>query len=119
MPVNFDIYTEPKFDSHCHVLDPARFACSADYFFRVMAACGVRHALLVGPNSGYGFDHQCLLDAIALGQGRFKGMAVAPGATSTAQLQAFARRVADPAHRRTMLRKTAMRWFGFGDPAAG
>ena len=24
---------------------------------------GMRHALIVGPNSGYGFDNRCLLDA--------------------------------------------------------
>ena len=85
----FDI---PKIDSHCHVLDPQRFAYAPDvayrpagqemgdarYFSEVMACHGVQHALLVGPNSGYGTDNRCLLDAIELGQGRFKGIAVVP-----------------------------------------
>jgi predicted TIM-barrel fold metal-dependent hydrolase len=37
---------------------------------------GVAHALIVGPNSGYGFDNRCLLDALAHGAGRYKGIAV-------------------------------------------
>jgi predicted TIM-barrel fold metal-dependent hydrolase len=86
------IFDEAKIDCHCHVLDPARFpyAPEVDYrpagqeigtlaqFQRVMEAYGIRHALLVGPNSGYGFDNRCLLDAIEHGQGRFKGIAVVP-----------------------------------------
>lgn len=84
------VFAEPKVDAHCHVLDPARFAYADDVAYRpagqeigttvqyrrVMDAYGVRHALLVGPNSGYGLDNRCLLDAIAQGQGRFKGIAV-------------------------------------------
>jgi len=87
-----NIFDLPKIDSHCHVLDPVRFPYpdgvpyrpqgqevgTADYFAHVMQAYGVRHALLVGPNSGYGEDNRCLLDAIAHGQGRFKGVAVVP-----------------------------------------
>ncbi len=97
---DFSIYTQPKVDSHCHVLDPQGFAYasevayrpagqetgSADYFAQVLAAYGVQHALLVGPNSGYGFDNRCLLSAIAQGQGRFKGIAVLPLDASTEQL---------------------------------
>jgi predicted TIM-barrel fold metal-dependent hydrolase len=85
-----DLFAQPKIDGHCHVLDPARFAFSAqssyhpqgqeigtaDYFSQVMDAYGVRHALLVGPNSGYATDNRCLLDALARGKGRFKGVAV-------------------------------------------
>jgi predicted TIM-barrel fold metal-dependent hydrolase len=41
-----------------------------------MQAYGICHALLVGPNSGYGFDNRCLLDALARGQGRLRGIAV-------------------------------------------
>src|SRR5205814_4066380 len=37
---------------------------------------GTRHALLVGPNSGYGLDNSCMLDTIARGQARYKGIAV-------------------------------------------
>ena len=91
----------PKIDSHCHVLDPQRFAYAsdvayqpqgqeigtADYFAHVMAAYGVQHALLVGPNSGYGLDNRCLLDAIAQGAGRFKGIAVLADDTPSERLQ--------------------------------
>lgn len=44
------------------------------------------HAPLVGPNSGYGTNNRCLLDAIAQGAGRFKGIAVVPPDTSRAAL---------------------------------
>lgn len=101
MDTDFSIYAQPKIDCHCHVLDPARFAYapdvlyrpagqetgSTDYFAEVMASHGVRHALLVGPNSGYGSDNSCLLDAIARGQGRFKGIAVVANDVPVAQLQ--------------------------------
>jgi predicted TIM-barrel fold metal-dependent hydrolase len=85
-----DLLRLPKIDAHCHVLDPARFPYSAEAayhpagqemgdaaaFRSVMDAHNVKHALLVGPNSGYGPDNRCLLDAIAHGAGRFKGIAV-------------------------------------------
>lgn len=84
------IFDEPKIDTHCHVLDPARFAYAPDVAYRpagqevapleqylqVMEAYGIHHALFVGPNSGYGLDNHCLLDALARGAGRFKGIAV-------------------------------------------
>jgi predicted TIM-barrel fold metal-dependent hydrolase len=84
------IFDEPKVDAHCHLLDPARFPYAPDVAYRptgqeiatpeqylqVMDAYGIRHALLVGPNSGYGLDNRCMLDAIARGQGRFRGVAV-------------------------------------------
>ena len=41
-----------------------------------MKTYGVQHALLVQPNSGYGSDNSCMLDAIARGEGRFKGIAI-------------------------------------------
>jgi len=86
------IFTEAKIDSHCHVLEPARFPYpehiaykpagqemgSATYFRAVMQCHGVQHALLVGPNSGYGTDNRCLLDAIAAAPQAFKGIAVVP-----------------------------------------
>jgi predicted TIM-barrel fold metal-dependent hydrolase len=95
------VFDEPKVDAHCHVLDPARFPYAADVAYRpagqeigtlvqyqsVMDAYGVRHALLVGPNSGYGTDNRCLLDAIASGQGRFKGIAVVPNDASRSELE--------------------------------
>ena len=84
------IFDEPKIDGHCHVLDPARFPYSAavayrpggqeigtlDQYLQVMDAYGIEHALLVGPNSGYGLDNRCLLDAIERGGDRFRGIAV-------------------------------------------
>jgi predicted TIM-barrel fold metal-dependent hydrolase len=86
------IYPEPKIDCHCHVFDPARFPYdtasvykpagqeigTAAQLTRVLDAYGVTHALLVGPNSGYEQDNRCMLDAIASGGGRFKGIAVVP-----------------------------------------
>ena len=95
------IYTVPKVDCHCHVLDPQGFAYAPDVSYRpagqetgsandfehVLDAYGVQHALLVGPNSGYGLDNRCLLSAIANSQGRFKGIAVVPNDASTAYLQ--------------------------------
>jgi predicted TIM-barrel fold metal-dependent hydrolase len=52
-----------------------------------MACYQVKHALLVGPNSGYATDNRCLLDAIQMGQGAFKGIAVVPNDCSLAELQ--------------------------------
>lgn len=96
-------HDEPKIDCHCHVFDPQRFAYDPDsrykpagaeigtarQFHRVLDANGVRHALLVGPNSGYGVDNRCLLDAIASSGGRFKGVAVVPPDSGSAELQAL------------------------------
>ena len=86
------VFDEPKVDAHCHLVDPARFPYAPDVAYRpvgqeiatleqylqVMDAYGIRHALLVGPNSGYGLDNRCMLDALARGQGRFRGVAVVP-----------------------------------------
>lgn len=87
-----DLLALPKIDTHCHILDPARFPYSPDVAYRpagqemgelvilnaVMDFHGVNHALLVGPNSGYGLDNRCMLDAIDHGNARFKGTAVVP-----------------------------------------
>lgn len=95
------VLTSPKIDGHCHVLDPQGFPYlegvayrpagqetgSAAYFREVLAAYGVQHALLVGPNSGYGVDNRCLLSAIAQGGGVFKGIAVVANDASADQLQ--------------------------------
>lgn len=86
------IFDEPKIDAHCHILDPARHPYAADVAYRpagqevgpfeqyeaVMDAYGIRHALFVGPNSGYGQDNRCLLDTLSRGAGRFRGIAVVP-----------------------------------------
>src|SRR5438874_8292551 len=84
-----------------HVFDPARFPYSPDTFYRpaggeiatvkqldaVLDAHGVRHALIVGPNSGYGLDNRCMLDALAHGAGRYKGVAVVRNNTGRGELQ--------------------------------
>lgn len=95
------ILTEPKIDCHNHILDPARFAyephtayrpsgqevTSYEHLITIMDTYGVTHALVVGPNSGYGPDNRCLLDALARGAGRLKGIAVVPLDIGTAELQ--------------------------------
>ena len=94
-PVRVEI---PKIDTHCHVFDPLRFPYQPDVAYRpagggiapasylrhLMDSHGIRHALLVQPNSGYGADNRCLLDAIETGGKRFKGIAIADGSCSDA-----------------------------------
>jgi predicted TIM-barrel fold metal-dependent hydrolase len=84
------IFKEPKIDCHAHVFDPVNFPYGDDIEYkpsgqeigtpsqlrRVMQTYGVSHALLVQPNSGYGSDNSCMLDTIARGGGRFKGIAI-------------------------------------------
>jgi len=94
-----------KIDCHIHVIDPARFPYSPDTPYRpsgqeiapaahlvsVLDAADVAHALIVGTNTGYGSDSRILLDALALGGGRFKGVAVVDndvGIEELARLQA-------------------------------
>lgn len=91
----------PKVDAHCHVLDPSRFAYADDVAYRpsgqeqgelrgmqaVFDCHHVRHALLVGPNSGYGLDNRCLLSALADSEGQWKGIAVVPHDCSESHLQ--------------------------------
>jgi predicted TIM-barrel fold metal-dependent hydrolase len=86
------VFDEAKIDCHCHVLDPVRFPYAPDVryepvaqeigpvqqYLQVMQAYGIAHALLVAPNSGYNLDNRCLLDALALGAGKFKGVAIVP-----------------------------------------
>jgi predicted TIM-barrel fold metal-dependent hydrolase len=95
------IFDEPKIDCHNHVLDPARFAYANDVaycptgqeigtlaqYLDVMNSYNVAHALVVGPNSGYGTDNRCLIDVLANGQGRFKGIAVVPNDVSFIKLE--------------------------------
>ena len=45
--------------------------------------------MLVGPNSGYGEDNSCLLDTLAAGEGRYRGMAVVPNDIPRAELAAL------------------------------
>jgi predicted TIM-barrel fold metal-dependent hydrolase len=80
----------PKIDCHIHAIDPARFPYAdntpyrpggqeiapAAHLIRVLDVFDVAHALIVGTNSGYGADSRILLDALELGDGRFRGVAV-------------------------------------------
>ena len=80
----------PMVDCHVHVFDPVRFPYAPGTFYApagqelgtparlagVLDWHGVEHAVLVGPNSGYGEDNRCLLDTLAAGNGRYRGMAV-------------------------------------------
>jgi predicted TIM-barrel fold metal-dependent hydrolase len=98
-----DVFSEPKIDCHVHVLDPARFPYAADTHYRpagqetgtaaqllqVMDVYGARYALIVGPNSGYGLDNRCLIDAIGRSDGRCKGIAVVANDASVAELEAL------------------------------
>ena len=95
------VLTCAKIDCHNHVIDPSRFpyandssyrpsgqeVATAAHLLRVMDIFNVRHALVVGTNSGYGADSRCLLDAIATGNGRFKGVAVVENTVSFAELK--------------------------------
>ena len=85
------VFEEPKIDCHAHVIDPSRFPYGKDIaykpsgqeigttaqFLQVLKTYGVRHALLVQPNSGYGSDNSCMLDAIQHRKDIFKGIAIA------------------------------------------
>jgi predicted TIM-barrel fold metal-dependent hydrolase len=97
------IFEEPKIDCHAHVIDPANFPYNkavaykpsgqeigtAAQFRQVMKSHGVKHALLVQPNSGYEGDNSCMLDAINKGEGRFKGIAIVDLDASVATLKTF------------------------------
>lgn len=97
------IFDEAKIDSHCHILDPVRFPYQPETRYRpsgqeitplnqlllVMDTYGIKHALAVGPNSGYGTDNRCLLDALARSAGRLKGIAVVDHQISTNELAAM------------------------------
>ena len=99
------IFEEPKIDCHVHVLDPARFPYQANTHYapagqemgtpaqlgQMMDAYGTRHALLVGPNSGYGLDNSCMLDTLAHGRGRYKGVAVVRNDASLDELETLKR----------------------------
>jgi len=97
------VFKEPKIDCHAHVFDPVAFPYGKDIAYKpsgqeigtpaqldaVMKTYGVSHALLVQPNSGYGSDNSCMLDTIARGHRRFKGIAIIPFDASLADLRAL------------------------------
>lgn len=92
---------EPAIDCHVHVFDPLRFPYARDTWYvpqpaetgtpamlaQVLDTYQVQHALLVGPNSGYGVDNRCLLDSLKQSAGRYKGIAVVPNHTGLTELQ--------------------------------
>jgi predicted TIM-barrel fold metal-dependent hydrolase len=95
------IFDEPKIDCHSHVFDPERFPYPEGNFYQpagqergtpaqfmqVLDAYGVRHALLVEPNSGYDLDNRCLLDTIVRSKGRLKGIAVVSNDAQRSELE--------------------------------
>src|ERR1700689_3847364 len=95
------IFDEPKIDCHNHVFDPVRFEFSPKaYYFptgaelgtrsqltAVFEAYGVQRALVVPPNSGYDDDKPRPVDALAHGEGRFRGMAVITNDASRRELE--------------------------------
>jgi predicted TIM-barrel fold metal-dependent hydrolase len=99
------VFDEPKIDCHTHIFDPLRFPYRSDTFYRpagqeittasqllhLMDAYGVGGALVVGPNSGYASDNRCLLDALARGGGRLKGIAVVEPDAPAAELKRLKR----------------------------
>jgi predicted TIM-barrel fold metal-dependent hydrolase len=90
-----------KIDCHLHVIDPIRFPYAAEtpyrpsgqeiapvaHLARVLDDFDVARALIVGTNSGYGTDSCILLDALAFGAGRFKGVAVVDNDIGISQLE--------------------------------
>jgi predicted TIM-barrel fold metal-dependent hydrolase len=90
-----------KIDCHIHAIDPVRFPYAPDTPYRpsgqeiapaahlihMLDAFDVEHALIVGTNSGYGSDSRLLLDALRLGGGRFKGVAVVENDVDGAELE--------------------------------
>lgn len=99
------VLLERKIDCHNHVFDPENFpyqpdryhpagheVSPAEYFLKVLEAYNVSHALVVGPNSGYGEDdNRALLDAIERSNGRLKGMAVVSKDVTDETLQSLKR----------------------------
>jgi predicted TIM-barrel fold metal-dependent hydrolase len=79
----------PAADCHAHVFCRGRFAYAPDAtyephpsqagnvarFLAVLDAHGLTHGLLVGAEP-YGTDNRCLLDSLAAGNGRLKGIAL-------------------------------------------
>jgi predicted TIM-barrel fold metal-dependent hydrolase len=75
------------FAADTHFAPSGQEVGDADLLRQVFDAYGVRNALLIGPNSGYGTDNRCLLDAITRGGGRFRGMAVVPNDVARSELE--------------------------------
>lgn len=88
---------EGSCDSHCHVFGPAaRFPYAADRTFTPVDApvgqlaalhrhLGLQRAVIV-QSSCYGSDHRALLNALAAGGGRYRGVALIGVATPPAEI---------------------------------
>lgn len=86
------IFDEPKFDTHAHLTDPARFPYGKHIAYHpsgqevgtvvhlraMMETYGIQKTLLVQPNSGYGEDNSAMLDAIAQYPDDLSGIAIVP-----------------------------------------
>jgi predicted TIM-barrel fold metal-dependent hydrolase len=89
---------EGSCDSHCHVFGPAtRFPYAQDRTFtpvdvpvgqlaRLHRHLGLQRAVIV-QSSCYGADHRALLDALAAGKGRYRGVALIGAATPRAEIE--------------------------------
>ena len=89
-----------RVDCHVHIIDPQRFPYvdgrqppsgetgDRATLTRLLSGNAMTHALLVQP-SFYGTDNGAMLDALALGGGRFKGIAVVAPETSETDLAAL------------------------------
>ena len=88
---------EGSCDSHCHVFGPAaRFPYAPDRTFTPPDApvgqlaalhrhLGLQRAVIV-QSSCYGADHRVMLDALAAGEGRYRGVALIGAATPRAEI---------------------------------
>jgi len=87
-------------DAHCHIFGPfERFPLPADRSFTPHEApetalrklhdrLGLQRAVIV-QSQGHGHDHRPLLDALAAGGGRYRGVALVGPSNSAEQLAAF------------------------------
>ena len=96
--------SEMRIDCHAHVFDLRRYpysnepgykplpneAGTVDEFLAVLDAHGFTHGVLVNSTTSYGTDNRCLMDALARGGGRLKGMAVVDAEVTDAELDRLA-----------------------------
>jgi predicted TIM-barrel fold metal-dependent hydrolase len=90
----------PAVDSHAHAFDLTRQGWGGDrgfdiqpnemgtapQFLHMLACNGFTHGVLINPLGGYGANNTYMLEAIAASQGRLKGVALLPDATTDAEI---------------------------------